>query len=268
MDALLGFISINELIGQPELASKHGGQIDNMLEVVHWFMTILGVGWGIFFILVLFSLNSRSNPKASYAGITSHFSTHLEVLVVVAEVVLLLGFAFPFWSYQVDDFPDENDPTVVKVRAVGEQFSWNFHYAGEDGMFGLVRADRIDGTNPVGIVKEDPNAQDDFLSNFLYLPVDRKAVVHVTSKDVIHNLALIPMRIQQDAIPGMEIPMWFQPTKEGSWNIVCAQLCGTNHATMKTMMEVINEEEFNEWHAQKSSDAVSQNAPQEEEAAE
>lgn len=269
MDALLGFININELLGQPEVASKHGGQIDNMLEVVHWFMHILGIGWTIFFIYVLFRFNRRSNPKASYKGVTSHFTTHIEVLVVVVEIVLLLGFAFPLWSKQVDSFPDMEDEEVVKIRAVGEQFSWTFHYAGEDGLFGLVRPDYINAGNRIGLVKEDPNAHDDFISPILRMPKDRHVVIHITSKDVIHNLALIPMRIQQDAIPGMEIPIWFVPTKEGNWDIVCAQLCGAGHATMVGKMEVITQEEFDPWHEQQSATQLAANAPaSEEEAAE
>ncbi len=259
MDPTLAF-SINEFLGQPELASKHGGQVDHMLEVIHWVMAILGVGWTIFFFVVLFKFNRRANPKASYKGVTSHFTTHLEVLVVLVEIVLLLGFAFPLWAKRVQDGPSEDDPDALRVRAVGEQFRWNFHYAGADGRFGLVRPDRIDGTNPVGLVREDPNAEDDFLSAELILPKDGKCVVQVTSKDVIHNLHLIPMRIQQDAVPGMEIPMFFIPTKTGRWDIVCGQLCGAGHAQMRGFLEVQKPEDFEPWFAQKSEAAAKASA--------
>lgn len=255
MDPILGF-SINEFLGQPELASEHGGQIDHMLEVVHWFMAILGIGWTIFFFVVLFKFNSRNNPKASYKGITSHFTTHLEVLVVIVEVVLLLGFAFPLWAQRVEDIPSEDDPDVIRVRAVGEQFRWNFHYAGADGRFGLIKPENINGTNPVGLVKADPNAFDDFLANELILPKDRMCIVQVSSKDVIHNLALIPMRIQQDAIPGLEIPMYFTPNKTGRWDIVCGQLCGAGHAKMVAFLVVQDEEEFDSWFNQKTESAA------------
>ncbi len=257
MDPLLAF-SINELLGQPELASKHGGEIDHMLEVVHWFMAVLGIGWTIFFVVVLFKFNRRSNPKASYKGVTSHFTTHLEVLVVIVEAVLLLGFAFPLWAKHVQDIPDEEDPNAVRIRAVAEQFRWNFHYAGADGRFGLVRPDYINGGNPIGLVKEDPNSYDDFLSNELILPKDKTCIVQVSSKDVIHNLALIPMRIQQDAIPGMEIPMYFIPTKTGRWDVVCGQLCGAGHAKMVAFMEVQESEEFDSWFSGKSEASAAQ----------
>jgi len=106
MDPILAFFSITKLLGQPEAASQHAGQIDHMNEVVHWFMFVLFVGWTAFFVYVLIRFRRRKNPKAQYQGMTSHFSTHLEVFVVLVEVVLLLGFAFPLWSQRVDaEFP-------------------------------------------------------------------------------------------------------------------------------------------------------------------
>jgi len=255
MDFIPAFFSITEFLGQPEAASQHAGQIDHMNEVVHWFMLILFVGWTTFFFFVLARFHRRSQPKASYEGIRSHFSTHLEIIVVLVEVVLLLGFAFRLWSERVDGMPSLDDKEVVRIRAVGEQFRWSFHYAGEDGMFGLVRPDRIDSGNPVGLVKEDPNSHDDFLSPELMLPKGRKVIIQVTAKDVIHNLALVPMRIQQDAIPGMEIPMWFVPTRTGRWDIICAQLCGAAHAKMVAKMECVEDPEFQEWAKGRSSSA-------------
>lgn len=262
MEPLLGLF--NEWIGLTDLASKHGAKVDHMLEVVHWFMIALTVGWTAFFFYVIVRFHKSRNPKASYAGVTSHFTTHIEALVVIIEVVLLVGFAFPLWSQRVDEnrSPDPNDPEVLRIRAVGEAFFWNFHYAGEDTQFGLIRADRIGSNNPVGIVSEDPNSQDDFISpGELLIPKGKTVVIQVTSKDVIHNLALIPMRTQQDAIPGMELPMWFVPTKTGEWDIVCAQLCGAGHATMRAQLRVVEQEEFDEWFAGKTAMAKSQNAP-------
>jgi len=257
--SLLSFVSLNEMFGQPPDASEHGGKIDHMLEAVHWFMAVLFFGWTTFFFVVLFKFNRRVNPKASYVGVQSHFTTHLEVLVVIVEVVLLLGFAFPQWSQRVDSMPDASDPSVLRVRAVGEQFGWTFHYAGHDGRFGLVRPDRIGGSNPVGLVMEDPSAADDFFSRELILPKGRKVVVQVSSKDVIHNLSLVSMRIQQDAIPGTEIPMWFVPAKTGTWDIICGQLCGAGHAKMKATMEVQDAETFDAYFKQRSDAEAAKN---------
>lgn len=242
---------INDFIFMHPIASKHGLIGNHMLAIVHWFMLILFVGWSIFLGVILWKFRRKKNPKANYHGITSHFSTHIEVGVVIVEIVLLMGFAFPLWAKRVDLDERPTGDDVVNIRAVGEQFRWNFHYAGPDNSMGITSYERITGTNPIGLVAEDPNAVDDFVSTReLILPVDRPAVIQVTSKDVIHGLAIIPMFIQQDAIPGQEIPMWFVPTKKGKWDIVCAQLCGASHAQMTATIEVMSQKDYDEWAAE------------------
>lgn len=243
---------INRLLGIPDLASEHGEMVDHMLEVVHWFMLILFVFWTLFFLYAIWRFYHRRSPAAKHAGVTSHFSTHLEVGVVIIEVVLLLGFAFPLWATRARSFPVGEE--VAKVRAVGEQFKWTFHYPGPDGKFGRWDADLVTPENPAGIDREDPNAADDFFTiNDLQLPKGRPCIVQVTSKDVIHGLALNRLRIQQDAIPGMDIPMWFVPTKliPGA-EIICAQLCGIGHAQMVAYYSVIESEDYDKWVAESS----------------
>jgi cytochrome c oxidase subunit 2 len=94
----------------------------------------------------------------------------------------------------------------------------------------------------------DPNAQDDLVrTNELVVPVGRPVVVYVSSKDVIHNFAIYTMRVAQDAIPGSRIPMWFTPIKAGEWEIICGQLCGTNHYAMKAIITAVPATEFEEW---------------------
>jgi cytochrome c oxidase subunit 2 len=246
----MNFDSINDLLWMTDVASEHGAVSNHMLAVIHWFMGILAVGWGIFLLVILWKFRARKNPKASYHGVTSHFSTHLEIGVVIIEVVLLLGFAFPLWANRVDDMP-KDDPNVLRIRAVAEQFRWTFQYTGPDKMMGLTDPYRISAAgNAIGLVSEDLNAKDDFITlNDLVIPKGRPVIIQVTSKDVIHGLALVPMFIQQDAIPGREIPMWFTPTQTGKWDIVCAQLCGAGHATMKANLEVKEPAEFDQWFA-------------------
>jgi cytochrome c oxidase subunit 2 len=221
-----------------------------MLGLIHWFMAVLFVGWTAFLGVILYKFRSKKNPNASYKGVTSHFSSHIEVGVVIVEVVLLLGFAFPLWAARSDVKSRPTGDEVVNLRAVGEQYRWTFHYAGADKMVGMTSHERYSSANPVGLVAEDPNAADDFVSvNELVVPVGRPVVIQVTSKDVIHGLAIVPMFSQQDAIPGSEIPMWFVPDKEGEWNIVCAQLCGAGHAQMVAYVKAVSSEEFDTWYA-------------------
>ena len=112
----------------------------------------------------------------------------------------------------------------------------------------------------LGVLRgDDPNAADDFLDGILQLPTDRPAVLQVTSLDVIHNFHIVPMRIQQDAIPGREIPMWFTPTRPLETTVVCGQLCGENHGIMVGRLEVVEQEAYNTWFASRSEEALKAN---------
>lgn len=251
---------LNQWLGIAELASEHGVVVDQLLEFIHWFMLILGAGWAIFIAIAIYKFRRSKNPRANHFGVRNHATTHIEFGVIITEIVLLLGFAYPLWSRRVDSFPTDS---MVKVRAVGEQFRWWFHYCGPDGKFGRHEPRLISANNPVGLDMSDPNAKDDFVDlNTLTLPLGQKAIVGVTAKDVIHNLSLVPMRISQDATPGTEAHVWFTPQKIGAWDIVCGQLCGSGHGVMRSSLEVKSPEEFAAWYKEKTPVPAAAPAPQ------
>ncbi len=226
----------------PPDASAHGARLDSLNSLVHWLMAILFVAWSAYFLFVLFRFSAKRNPTATYSGTKSHLSTYAEVAVAVIEVVLLVGFAIPAWADWVEPHGTTEDALVVRV--IGEQFAWNVHYPGEDGVFGRSAPDLVDtATNPVGLDRSDPLAADDIVAiNQLHLPVNRPVTVRLSSKDVIHSFALPVMRVKQDAIPGMEIPIHFTPVLEMGddvrWEIACAQLCGLGHYRMRGFLTV------------------------------
>ncbi len=241
-------MTINELIGIVPNASEHGTNIDHMLELCHWFMAALFVGWTTYFFYTIWRFNKRRNPKANYYGVKSKASLHLEVSVVLIEAVLLLGFALPLWNDRVgpESWPDKAN--TLEIKCIGEQFAWNFHYAGPDGVFGRQDNRLIDGNNSIGLDKTDPAAADDIVTKGeLHLEQYRPTKIEITSKDVIHSLSLHTMRMTQDAIPGSMVPMWFRPVKAGEFEIVCAQLCGANHYAMKANMITEKKADFEAW---------------------
>ncbi|MFD2258017.1 cytochrome c oxidase subunit II [Luteolibacter algae] len=260
-------MSPTKFLGLPDNYSAHGGQVDHLLDVVHWFMLALFIGWTIFFFICLFKFWHKKNPKASYDGVRSHLSSHMEVAVIIIEAVLLLGFAFPLWAERVDGWEKVQEMNPVRVRVVGWQFGWTYHYPGLDGKFGRTDAALISGSNDLGIDYTDPNALDDFIAPVLKLPVDRPAVLNIGTKDVIHNFAIVPMRVQQDAIPGKEIPMWFTPVKTMETYVVCGQLCGEGHGNMIGTMEVVPESDFNSWAETQSEGSLKTNSSNNEDAA-
>jgi cytochrome c oxidase subunit 2 len=132
------------LLGMPPAASTHAGEVDRIMVLVHWLMIVIFVGWGIFFAYVLVRFRRGRHPRASYHGVRGRWSTWVEGGVLAAEVVLLAFFSIPFWSTNVDALPDEHQSTVVRI--VAEQFAWNVHYPGRDGVarracHGLVAGD-------------------------------------------------------------------------------------------------------------------------------
>ena len=251
---------INELIGLPANASEHGYQIDHIIEFCHWFMGALFLGWSAFFLFVLWRFHKGRNPVANHDGVTSGISTHLEFAVVLIEAVLLVGFAIPLWAKRVNAFPENKD--AILVHAIGQQFNWNFHLPGPDGVFGRRELALVSNSNAIGLDSSDPAAKDDIVVlGELHVPVDRTVIIDVSSKDVIHNFCLPDMRIAQDAIPGQVIPMWFRPIKTGTFEVVCGQLCGLGHYAMKGTLVVDTPEEYQAWLKERVELSGNQTAP-------
>ncbi len=240
------FAILMESLGITPNASLHGYAIDSMLEMLHWFMLLLFVGWGSFYAYTLWRFHHKKNPKANYVGTTSHLPTKLEGGVLVLEVVLLMAFAAPIWAERVDQFP--TGPDTIKLSAVGQQFLWNFQYYGADGKPGHRDIKLVSSSNQLGLDRKDADAADDLTAiNEMHLPVNKPCIVNVMSKDVIHDFCIPNMRVAQDAIPGAIIPLWFIPVKTGTYEIVCAQLCGNNHSMMKGTLVVDTEADYKKW---------------------
>jgi|SRR5215203_873518 len=240
-----------ELLGLPPQASTHAGDIDHMIVLVHWLMLVLFVGWGSFFLFVLFRFRKGANPKANYVGAKGKIAKSTEIGVAIVEVILLLVYAIPVWATRVGTFPSESEATVVRVTA--KQFEWISHYPGPDGRFGRRDVARVAADNPLGLVRAEPDAKDDIVTtNQLNLPVDRPVLVQLTSLDVIHSFGLFEMRVKQDAIPGMEIPVWFVPNKTGQYEIACSQLCGIGHFRMRGFVNIQSDAEFRNFLAEEA----------------
>jgi cytochrome c oxidase subunit 2 len=239
------------MLGLPPQAATHAAEIDQMISLTHWLMAVLFVGWGGFFIYVLARFRKKANPHADYEGAHGKLSKGLEVLIVVAEMVLLVFYAIPAWATRVRDLPAENEATVVRV--ISEQFAWNVHYPGPDGKFGRTDVRRVASENPIGLDRSDPDAKDDITTiNQLNLPIDRPVLVHLSSKDVIHSFGLFEMRVKQDAVPGLDIPVWFIPNKLGDTEIACSQLCGLGHYRMRGFVSVKTDAAYKAWLAEEA----------------
>lgn len=255
---------MEKLLGLPVLASEHGRQVDDLIIYVHWLMIVLFVGWIAYFAYALFRFHHSRNPKADYFGVRSHISSWIEGIVALVEGILLVAIAVPFWARAVDKFPKESESTVIQV--VAQQFAWNIRYPGKDGIFGKQDMHWVTPDNAFGVDPNDPHGKDDIQTlNEMHVPLvknsdgtTRPVIIYISSKDVVHSFKVIALRVTQDAIPGMRIPIWFRPTEEGRFQINCAQLCGNGHSSMSQgFLTVESEAAYEKWLASKTGAATS-----------
>jgi cytochrome c oxidase subunit II len=249
-----------KLLGLPVLASQQGKSVDNLIIYMHFLMGALFVGWLAYFFYALIRFRRSRNPRANYYGVKNHASSYIEVIVALVEAFLLFGLAVPLWAKAVDQFPKAADSTVVQV--VAQQFAWNFRYPGPDGVFGKQDMKYVTADNVFGVDPNDPHGKDDIQTiNEMHVPLVknpdgqyRPVIVYISSKDVVHSFKVLAMRVTQDAIPGMRIPIWFRPTREGVFQINCAQLCGNGHFGMSQGRLVVESEaDYEKWLASKAS---------------
>jgi cytochrome c oxidase subunit 2 len=174
---------------------------------------------------------------------------------LVTAAILLVGieiFALTFVGSKVWGaiYLTPADPGALKIDVQAEQFAFYFRYAGPDGKFGGVHPEKIDdgsgnyfGLDPAN----DVAARDDIVAASLVVPINRPVALTLHSKDVGHSFYVRELRVQQDFVPGLDIPLNFTATQTGKYEIVCTQLCGLGHYNMKAYLEVMSEADFEQW---------------------
>lgn len=226
----------------PLPASAHAGELDLIMTLVHVMIGVLFIGWLAFLTYVLLRFRRSRQPRAAVQGLRSRTPGRVEIAVVAAKVILLAAFALPAWISLAGAPPEGTQPLVVRV--VAEQFAWNAHYAGADGVFGETRVDLVGVGNPLGLDRSGAGADDVVTVNRIPLIKDRPVMIQLSSKDVIHSFGLPNFRVKMDATPGMLVPVWFTPTVAGAFDVVCAELCGLGHYRMRAIVEVVDDETF------------------------
>ena len=215
MDLLSGIIKAFSL---PEVVSQDGGQVDGLIIAVHLLMLVLFVGWIIYYFVALWKFRATNNPKADYKGVkTKTITNSIEGAVIVSELVLVV-LAIYYWNFYVNKPSDFSEASVVRVT--GEQFAWNARYPGADGKLGAQSKTLVSAENPFGTDKSKPFWEDDVevLKSDIVVPMiknedgtHKSVTIDLTSKDVIHCFKVLPLRVCQDVIPGMRIPIHFKP---------------------------------------------------------
>lgn len=169
------------------------------------------------------------------------------IAIVSLEVLVLTLVGSKVWS-SIYMTPAPNDAVQIDVQAL--QFAYYFRYPGPDGQLGPLHADKIDDANDnyFGLDPEnDTTARDDIVSASLEIPVNKPIALMLHSKDVGHSFYVPDLRIQQDFVPGITIPLHFTATKTGKYELVCTQLCGLGHYNMRAFVQVVTQEEYDKF---------------------
>jgi len=228
----------------PAAISEHAPALDRQFMITLLVVGIsftaaqIGLGWAIW--------KFRDTGNSSDRAVYSHGSNRLEVLWTVITAVVFIALAVMGQSVWANLRLNDAPAGSYQVEVVAQQFQWNFHYPGNDGVFGRTDPKLIDDSalNFIGLDETDPNAKDDSVTAALAIPVNRPVELRLRSKDVIHNFWVPQLRFKQDLVPGMEIKVHFTANRVGRYELACAELCGQLHFKMKSYMLVLPEDEI------------------------
>lgn len=230
------------------VASAHGIDVDRLIYIT---LVVTGIVFVLVHVLLatfVWLYGARGTGRAAYW----HEDRTLELtytLIPAAVLATLIMMGGVVWARVHSPAP----PNAMAVEARGEQFAWTFRYPGPDGIFGRVdpRLINVRG-NPMGLDPADPASADDTVTRELHLVVNRAVRVRIRSKDVLHSFFIPAFRVKQDAVPGMTVEIWFTPTREGDYELACAELCGVGHYIMRGKVKVESQQALDTWLAQQS----------------
>jgi cytochrome c oxidase subunit 2 len=247
------------LLGKPA-ASEHGEKIDTMMWLT------LGITGVVFFLtqILLFWFSWKYQYTEKRKAFYYPHNNKLELLWTVVPALfltVLVGFGLYYWFGITKPAP--KDAQVVEIT--GKQFNWLVRYPGKDGVLGRKNYRLTDASNgnALGVDWEDGASHDDLEATEVHLVVNKPAKFVINAQDVIHDVGLPHFRLKMDAVPGIPTTIWFTPkyttaemknitgNKDFVYEISCDQMCGSGHYSMRGVIIVETQEEYNAWMADK-----------------
>ncbi len=275
---IIGFIGIywcNDMFYPKTLlahgaSSEQGVKVDSMMKLTLWITGIVFVITQVALFWFAFRYQESDKRKAYFFPHNNTMEIVWTVIPAIALTVLVV-IGLRNWFTFTGEAPDN----ALKVEVTGRQFGWIFRYAGKDQVFGKKYYKMIDGTNSLGLMwkdndslnlKDDPSTHDDVvMEGTMYCVVNRPVKLIIGSRDVIHDVGLSEFRMKMDAVPGTPTTMWFTPlftTKQKKeslgnpnfeYEISCDQMCGNGHYSMRGVIKVVSQPEFDAWMAGQAS---------------
>ncbi|MFQ5741298.1 MAG: cytochrome c oxidase subunit II [Acidobacteriota bacterium] len=236
----------------PPAASAHAGRVDGQ------FVVTLAVTGAVFLAaqIALGFLILRYRERPGGTAHYSHGNNKLEALWTTLTTVLFFLMVLPGQGIWADLYIREAPADAIRIEVTGQQFAWNIRYPGADGRFGATRPELMNDSegNPLGLDASDPAAEDDLVVPVMAVPINRPIELLLRSKDVTHAFFVRELRVKQDTVPGLVVPLRFTATRIGRYEVACAELCGLGHHRMRTFVSVLSEADYAKWLADMSED--------------
>jgi len=225
--------------------ASNWGNIDTTIDITLYITAVVFVAVNLFMAWAVYRYRHDPSRRAHYEPENKKLETWLTVITAVG-VAAMLAPGLIVWADFVD-VPEGAD----EVEVVGAQWQWSYRFPGADGKLGEVDSRFVSEENPFGMSPGDEAGNDDILvtSNELHLPIDRPVKLLLRSKDVLHDFAVPQFRVKMDLVPGMVTYVWLTPTRTGKFDVLCMELCGIAHYTMRGYVVVDQPQDFNQWLA-------------------
>ena len=217
--------------------------IDTTIDLTFWITGIAFVAIVGFMAYCVFRFRHREGRRAEYEPESKRLEIILTVVTGVG-VAAILAPGLLVWN-QFIDIPED----AAEVEVVGHQWYWSFRLPGADGRLGASDTRNVSSDNRLGLNPYDPDGQDDVIIEGapLHLQLGTPVRLLMRSTDVLHSFYVPEFRAKMDMVPGMVTQLWFTPTRTGTFQILCAELCGVGHALMRGEVVVQEESAYQAW---------------------
>ena len=223
--------------------ASNWGAMDDTIVLTFWIGGGVFIAVCLFMIYCVFKFSYKEGRKVEYKPEDNKLEIILTVVTTLG-VAALLAPGLIVWNQYI------NTPSnAINIEVMARQWGWQYRLPGEDGKLGTSNMVNINDQNPFGINLDDQNGRDDILiqSNELHLKTNRPVKILLRSTDVLHNFYVPQFRAKMDAVPGLITYYWFEPNKEGDYEVLCAEYCGIGHYGMRAKVVVDNEENYEKW---------------------
>ncbi len=235
------------------IASNWGG-IDDTIILTFWITGAVNIAIILFMAYCLIRYHHKKGRTAVYEPENTKLEWALTIVTSIG-VAAMLAPGLLVW-HDFIDVPED----ATEVEVMGQQWQWSFRYPGKDGLMGTTDAKFITPENPFGLNPEDPNGQDDVLveADDMHLPTGSPLKFLLRSIDVLHDFYVPEFRAKMDMVPGMVTYFWLTPIRDGTFDILCAELCGIGHHIMRGIVVVEGPDDFQTWLDEQSTFAQTQ----------